>query len=443
MSEFSVRLSGDKSITHRAFIFAALASGESIIRNVGAGEDLASTRRVLKQMGVLIEAISTDSWRVKGLGGLKQFKVSKEALDCGNSGTSMRLLAGLFSGLNQRVTLDGDDSLRRRPMRRLARVLEPLGRGLNSSASGGAPIQVGGDLNKQAEKINDSQQKVVIETASGSAQLKSAALLAALSDARHVEIKEEAQSRDHSERMLSALWAKSVIKSNLQLDLPSNKPVIPAFDIVSPGDLSSASFWIAIAALSDSSRASIKLEGVNLNPSRMGLIRIAKKMGVTLNTQIETEVLGEPVGSIHIHPLAKQQHLKAIQPTAQEVIDALDELPLLALLACFARGRSEIRYAKELRVKESDRLEAMGEALSSLGAQIETLEDGWSIEGNPHLLFTPSRELKSYGDHRIAMCLLIAKLKCIRGAQIQINHLECISVSYPEFPKQLSAYCAF
>lgn len=442
MSEFIIRLHGDKSITHRAFILAALATGESIIRNVGRGEDLGSTRRVLRQMGVVIESISEDSWRVEGLGGINHFKPSKEVLDCGNSGTSIRLLAGLFSGLNQRVTLDGDASLRRRPMRRLAKVLSPLGRSLHSSSSGGAPLQVGGDLNHELDYGSNSEDTVYINTASGSAQLKSAALLAALSDTRKIEVQEIAQSRDHSERMLGALWSRSIIEPDLKLCLPAQKPQIPAFEMISPGDLSSASFWIAVAALSDMNKASIKLEGVNLNSSRMGLIRLAQKMGVDVHIQIEKEVLGEPVGFLCINAPSAQQNLKAIQPSAQEVIDALDELPLLALLASFAEGRSEIRHARELRVKESDRLEAMGTALSSLGAQIEILEDGWIIDGDPNLLFTPKNELDTHGDHRIAMCLLIAQLKCIKGAKLKLNDLDCIAVSYPEFPKQLSAYCA-
>ena len=314
MSEFIVRLHGDKSITHRAFILAALASGESIIRNVGRGEDLASTRRVLRQMGVVIEPISEGSWRVEGLGGINHFKPSEEVLDCGNSGTSMRLLAGLFSGLNQRVTLDGDASLRRRPMRRLAKVLSPLGRSLHSSTSGGAPIQVGGDLNQALDYDLNLEEIVYINTASGSAQLKSAALLAALSDTRKVEVQEIAQSRDHSERMLGALWSQSIIESDLKLCLPAQKPQIPAFDMISPGDLSSASFWIAVAALSDMSKASIKLEGVNLNPSRMGLVRLAQKMGVDIQIQIEKEVLGEPVGSIRIKALSSQQASRQFNP---------------------------------------------------------------------------------------------------------------------------------
>lgn len=439
MSEFIVRLHGDKSITHRAFIFAALASGESIIRNVGSGEDLASTRQVLRQMGVSIEALSNDTWRVQGLGGIHNFHRSQETLDCGNSGTTMRLLAGLFSGLKHRVTLDGDASLRRRPMRRLARVLEPFGRTVDCAEHGSAPIQVGGDLSQKTDELSN-HQNIRILTASGSAQLKSAALLAALSDHRPVQIIEDAQSRDHSERMLGALWSTSLIKSELTLEIPASKPSFTAFDFFSPGDLSSASFWVAVAVLADSKYSSIKLEEVNLNPSRMGLIKLAQQMGVQINIQYKAEELGEPIGSILIEALDLNQSLKPIQPSAQEVLDALDELPLLALLACFADGRTEIRHAQELRVKESDRLEAMGQALASLGAQIETLTDGWVINGNPNLVFQATDELNSYGDHRIAMCLLIAQLKCIKGTKLKINDLECIAVSYPEFPQQLVAY---
>lgn len=446
MKEFNLALTGDKSITHRAFILAALAQGESVIENVGDGADLASTREVLRQLGVEIKALSTHSWQVSGRGGIEGFTVPNQALNCGNSGTTMRLLAGLLSGLKQRVTLDGDQSLRQRPMRRLERILKPLGRGIQCQSHGGAPIEVGGDLNNVLDPTQTApSDSVLIHTASSSAQLKTAALFAGFSDSRMIEVTEISPSRDHSERMLGALLA---LESGLKL--PASKAQFPSFNLVSPGDLSSAGFWIAISALSPFYAPVIKLEGVSLNPSRMGLIRIAGEMGLEIEIEHQELRLGEPVGSIRLRPLKTGATLKAITLSPQAVVDALDELPIVALLAAFAHGESHIRHARELRVKECDRIEAMADNLTKLGVQLSVFEDGWHIVGQPDRtlgsIFSDDSEslheieLDSYGDHRIAMCLLIAELRKSKCMNFNIKDVESLQVSYPGFPHELKAY---
>ena len=445
MPEFLVHLSGDKSITHRAFIFASLAQGTSYIHNVGDGADLASTRRVLRQLGIHIESIGSGSWRVDGRGGVHRFEKPQDSLDCGNSGTTMRLMAGLLSGLSFPVTLDGDESLKNRPMQRLLRVLEPLNRSISTSNTGCSPIMVGGDLHlddhlqSQSEykpRANIDSSPIIIETQSSSAQLKSAGFLAGLSHPSAITVKESRQSRDHTERMLSSLW-----QSAISLSLPAQKRPLPAFEFTSPGDFSSASFWIAINALSPHTAPQIKITNVNLNPTRMGLLRIVKRMGLNVSTYLKEERLGEPVGDLILQPLTQEEILVGVTLDTQEVTDALDELPIVALLAAFAQGQTIVRGAQELKVKESDRLEAMGVALSRLGVTIQTLSDGWVIDGEPNQILNHQLSVDSLGDHRIAMCLLIAQLRSTTG-QLEVTDSDCLHISYPEFPAQFAAYRA-
>lgn len=441
MHEFTVHLTGDKSITHRAFILASLARGQSVIHNVGDGADLESTRSVLKQLGVKIDPIQKGSWRIYGVDGIEGYSPPNTVLNCGNSGTTIRLLGGLLSGLSYSVTLDGDHSLRTRPMKRLEKVIGPLNRSIMTANLGTAPISVGGHLNTQknicpqhlADSPTDSST-LIIDTQSSSAQLKSAALFAALSSPLAVTVRENRPSRDHTERMLAALWS-----TEKSLYVPPIPQAIPAFEFTSPGDFSSASFWMAISALSPANAPHICLQYVNLNPTRMGLLRIIQRMGLLVNIQVQTESLGEPIGQIRISPLNPSKTLKSITLSKQEVVDALDELPIVALLASFANGRTVVRGAQELKVKESDRLIAMGTALSKLGVPIKTLADGWEIEGDPNRIFKDQINLDSLGDHRIAMCLLIAQLKCPSG-YLSIHGVGCLNISYPEFPSQFAAY---
>lgn len=430
----SITLSGDKSITHRAFIFAALAEGESRIENVGQGEDLASTRRVLASLGVQLRALEEDCWSVTGVGGIHGFTPPAHPLDCGNSGTTMRLMAGLLSGAHFEVTLDGDESLRRRPMRRLQRILSPLGRSVECSPTGTAPITVGGRLSQGITATHPKGAPLIIDTESSSAQLKSAALLAAMTASSPVIVHERALSRDHTERMLGALLDHPVRAEMKPLQRP-----LPAFSLSSPGDPSSAGFWIAVAALSPPYAPPIFLPHVSLNPTRLGLVRLAQSMGLRIETEITEERLGEPVGTLKIYPLKQGTKLQSIHVSGNASLDALDELPIVALLGVFAEGTTRVQDAAELKVKESDRLLAMERGLSSIGARITATSDGWRIEGDPHLCPQGKIQVDSEGDHRIAMCFLIAQLACPH-AEIRVHHAECVQVSYPEFPNLLDTY---
>ena len=446
MTPFTVHLPGDKSITHRAFIFAALAQGESCIHNVGEGEDLASTRHVLQQLGVQMMPIKKKSWLVKGMNGLEHFREPQKPLNCGNSGTTMRLMAGLLSGAPFSVTLVGDHSLQARPMKRLTVALAPFGRVIETNAQGKAPITVGGPLNhkqnaqttsskEEAKDIAERTQELIeIHTQSSSAQLKSAALLAGLSSPKAVRITENRLSRDHSERMLGSLWSRVP-----KLYLPAIKPKIKGFNFISPGDFSSASFWIAMSALSGSAAPSIIIPNLNLNPSRMGLFRIAQRMGMNLTAQVTEERLGEPVGTLIIAPLNKEQTLQGITLNEQEVLEALDELPIVALIASFAHGTTVVQGARELRVKESDRIEAMTQGLQKLGVDISSLPDGWKITGQPELTAEGKLNLESHGDHRIALCFMIAGIKA-QTASLSIQDLSCVAISYPEFFSEYEQY---
>ena len=311
-------------------------------------------------------------------------------------------------------------------------MLTPLGRGLDTAEHGGAPIRVGGSLN--LENTQKHTEPVVIDTQSSSAQLKSAALLAGLSAKYPVIVNEQALSRDHTERMLAALLGRTPSNISAPLSTP-----LPAFTLHSPGDPSSAAFWVAVAALSPHWAPSIFLKGVNLNPTRLGLFRIAQRMGMKISMEVNETRLGEPVGDIIIQTLPKGQRLQAITIRGRDSLDALDELPIVALLGSLAFGTTVVSDAAELRVKESNRLDAMTVGLSRLGAQIKTLDDGWSIQGINSFTTDQPIEVDSKGDHRIAMCLLIAQLAC-PPAHVTVHGLDCIAVSYPEFINLLRSY---
>jgi 3-phosphoshikimate 1-carboxyvinyltransferase len=433
---FEVTLPGDKSIGHRALIFAALADGVSVIDNIGRGEDLASTRSALGALGVEMTQISEHSWRIEGTG-FSGFKAPAEVINCGNSGTSIRLLAGLLSGLPFSITLDGDASLRRRPMRRLERVLAPLGRSLRVGPDGGAPISVGGDDTSITEAASPSKM-IEIFTQMSSAQLKSAALLAGLTAKAPIRVEEVALSRDHTERMMHH-FGLSIDRSDDLLSATLTPPYkeIPSFEARVPGDFSSAAFWLAVGALAP--RGVITLRGVNINPSRMGFLEIIQSMGVSVEVTPRGTSLGEPFGDLRVH--SQSRPLRGLSVDPELALRALDELPLVALLASVADGETLIWGAGELRVKESDRIEAMTEGLSALGAQILSREDGWRIDGlseNGRRALLQGGQVRSHHDHRVALCFVLAQL--CSTAPIEVEGVEIAAVSYPEFPELFEDY---
>lgn len=431
---FETALWGDKSIAHRALILASITGSPQApslcqISGLGQGADLASTRGVMQNLGVSFTQTQSDTWEVIGKG-IQGLKAPCTPLDCGNSGTTIRLLSGLLSGLSEEVILDGDESLRRRPMRRLAHALSPFGRRLEVGPQGGAPVRVGG------VRLNQTSMEVIhVDTQLSSAQVKSAALLAALSgNVKHLSLQERALSRDHSERMLTGLGHRVVRHLDpTRLDFwPSLSPM-DSFSIEVPGDPSSASFWIAVRALTPSNFPPILLKGVAVNPTRIGFFKVARRMGVDLELRPRELRLGEPVADLCLW--GAPHGLKGVHVMGQEALDSLDELPLVALLGALASGETIVRDASELRVKESDRIQAMTELLNTLGAHVQSTDDGWIIRGVERF---NGGEVSSAGDHRIAICGRLAQLAT--AERVNVLGAESAQVSYPEFDTELEQY---
>ena len=434
---FEVQLGGDKSIGHRALIFASITGSPEApsvceISGLGRGADLASTRAVLSGLGVSLEAQAPGAWRVTGRG-LTGLKAPTHALDCGNSGTTIRLLSGLLSGLPEEVILDGDESLRRRPMRRLERALSPFRRGLEVGAQGGAPVRVGG------ARLNQTPiTEVEVDTQLSSAQVKSAALLAGLSGGvARVRLRERALSRDHSERMLKGL-GHLVTRDPDQPEWLEFKPrhtAMEGFKLEVPGDPSSASFWVAVSALSDSNHLPILLRRVAVNPTRIGFLKVAREMGVEVELRPCGVQLGEPIADLCLWGAPDGLH--GVEVEGQRALDSLDELPLVALLGSVARGETVVRDATELKVKESDRVLAMSALLNTLGAQVTPTADGWRIQGVDRLT---AGEVSSAGDHRVALCGRLAQL--VASGPVTVQGSSSAKVSYPEFEGELRRYLA-
>lgn len=432
---FETRLWGDKSIGHRALIFASITGSPeaprvSEVKGLGQGADLASTREVLRGLGVSLEELAPGAWRVEGRG-VAGLKAPAHDLDCGNSGTTIRLLSGLLSGLPDEVTLDGDDSLRRRPMGRLERALSPFGRRLEVGPQGGAPVKVGG------RRLSAScEAEVEVDTALSSAQVKSAALLAALSgEVRRVRLTERALSRDHSERMLSGLGHHVTRdpRRPAQLTFHPRRSPMEGFRLEVPGDPSSASFWVAVSALASPRLPPILLRGVAVNPTRIGFFHVARQMGVALELRPRGLRLGEPVADLCLW--GAPEGLRGVVVEGQMALDSLDELPLVALLGALASGETVVRDASELKVKESDRVSAMASLLNRLGAQVTARADGWVIHGVERLT---GGEVSSAGDHRVALCGRLAQLAAT--GVVKVLGASSAQVSYPEFEAELARY---
>ena len=391
----SVRVPGDKSISHRAALFNALGDGQASITNFAPGADCASTLSCLSDLGVHIER-NEDRVSVRG-GGLRGLREPSDVLDCGNSGTSMRLLSG-------------DGSLRRRPM---ARVVEPLRRAgarIDGREGGRLPPLV---IHPVARLRGIEHRPQV-----ASAQVKSALLLAALFADANTTVVEPAPTRDHTERLLRAMGAELEI-SELAITL---RPVerLRCVDVEVPGDFSSAAFWLTLGVLHPA--AEIRIQNVGLNPTRTGFLTILQRMGANVELQSERDVAGEPVADL----VAWSSKLRATTVDADLVPLAIDEIPLVALLGLFAEGETVVSGAGELRAKESDRLAVVAEGLSALGGQVEATADGWRI--------TPSRlhggRVDSASDHRMAMLFALAGAL---GKGAEIAGAESVSISYPSF----------
>ncbi|HXN90192.1 MAG TPA: 3-phosphoshikimate 1-carboxyvinyltransferase [Candidatus Sulfotelmatobacter sp.] len=395
-----IKVPGDKSISHRALIFGSIASGESRVRGLSAGGDVQSTASCLRALGVDIEGS-----RIAGRG-MRGLRRAEEVLDCGNSGTTMRLLAGLLAAQDFESELAGDESLSRRPM---DRVVQPL-RQMGANASW-PPLRVGG---KTPLHGIDYTSPVP------SAQVKSAILLAGLYADGKTEVVEAVKTRDHTEVMLGAMGA-AVSVDGLRIAV-ENTEMLQPIDISVPGDFSAAAFWLAAAGLCASH---VRLPGVGVNPTRTAFADALTAVGFHIkraNPQLEA---GEPVADLEVGFVDLHRPIRLVGAAAAEMID---ELPVLAVVATQLPGTSVISGAAELRVKEADRLAAMEAGLNAMGADVVATEDGWIINGPRDL---EGARVDSYGDHRIAMALAIAGL--IARGKTEIDGAECVAISYPSF----------
>ncbi len=408
----SLSPSGDKSISHRALLFGALASGLSRYEGFLASEDCLCTLQALRHMGVTIQHdLQTQTVEIQGVGmqGLKQPLVD---LDMGNSGTAMRLMLGLLAGQKISATLFGDTSLSSRPMRRVTDPLKQMGAQIKGGDKGNfAPLAIQGGRLKAIEYHNKLR----------SAQVKSALLFAGMYADGTTKIIEDVPSRDHTERFLRAAGASFQQKGNA-LEIGKTESLKPLSGRI-PGDISSAAFFITGAAFTPGS--DITLKNVGLNPTRTGLLKVLQRMGAQIEIKIESET-PDPIGTIRV----RGAKLQGTRIARDEVPSLIDELPILMVAMALAEGESLISGAEELRVKETDRILAMVTNLKKAGADIEELADGCIIRGVPVL---KGAEIDSFGDHRVAMSFAVASLAA-RGA-MRIQNTDCIATSYPEFTR--------
>jgi 3-phosphoshikimate 1-carboxyvinyltransferase len=403
-----VNIPGDKSISHRAIILAAIADGESRIKNFLQGEDTLATIRVFQKMGVNIKN-DGDIIIVKGVG-LHGLHAENPTFDFGNSGTSVRLLSGLLSAQNFSSQLIGDESLMKRPMFRIINPLQKMNAKINCTDLGTLPIKIEG-----GQKIEGIEYELPIF----SAQLKSCLLLAGLYAKGTTKIIENMATRDHTERML-ANFSHSVIKKGNQISIKKANRLIGC-EIIVPGDFSSAAYFIVAAILTPNSN--IIIENVGVNPTRNAMIKIMKLMGADVELKNERLESGEPVATIY----AKTSKLIGIDIPEELVPVAIDELPIILVAAACAKGKTKLSGAAELRVKESDRLQSMLDGFISLGIKAKALEDGMIIEGGQY----NGGVINSNDDHRIAMAFSIAGI--IAKAPIIINSCKNVATSFPEF----------
>ncbi|WP_164261516.1 3-phosphoshikimate 1-carboxyvinyltransferase [Stenotrophomonas maltophilia] len=406
----SLTIPGDKSVSHRSVMFAALADGTSHIEGFLEGEDTRATARIFSQLGVRIETPSPSQRIVHGVG-VDGLKAPQAPLDCGNAGTGMRLLAGLLAGQAFDCTLIGDESLSGRPMRRVTGPLSQMGARIDTQDDGTPPLHVHGG---QALHGIDFASPVA------SAQVKSAVLLAGLYAQGETSVTEPHPTRDYTERMLSAFGvdiAFSPGKARLR-----GGQRLRATDIVVPADFSSAAFYLVAASIIPGSE--LRLKQVGLNPRRTGLLHALRLMGADISEENPAEQGGEPVADL----VVRYAPLKGARIPEALVPDMIDEFPALFVAAAAAEGQTVVSGAAELRVKESDRLAAMATGLRALGMQVDETEDGATLHGGVRL---GSGTIESHGDHRIAMAFAIAGQ--ISDGEVRINDIANVATSFPDF----------
>jgi 3-phosphoshikimate 1-carboxyvinyltransferase len=400
-------------------IFAAVARGTSRIYNLSGGEDNRSTVDAFKNLGVKISDDGGGLMSVAGMG-WPGLAAPGKIIDCGNSGTTMRLVSGVLAGRPFVSTLDGDASLRRRPMQRVIEPLSLMGARIESrDGQGRAPLEIHGGA------LRGIRYAMPV----ASAQVKSAIVLAALQAKGVTIIEEPQQSRDHTEIMARAFGAKLEVKGGRSISVEGGHELFAA-DVRVPGDLSSAAFFIIAAATVPGS--DLLIREVGCNPTRSGVIDILRRMGASIEFSNPREAAGEPVADVRVFGGT----LKAADIGPEMAARTIDEYPILSVAAALAEGTTTISGAKELRYKESDRIAVMTEQLRRLGVRVEEREDGMTIEGRGRL---EGAALKSYGDHRVAMSLAVAGLSARGG--VEIDDSACADISFPGFFDLLEGVC--
>ena len=407
-------LPADKSIAHRALIFGALSGGPTSVAMPAPGRDVLSTLDCLRALGVSISAEPGDRYVIVG-------RPSRDAsLDCGNSGTTMRLLAGAVAGLPLSARLDGDASLRQRPMDRVAELLRAAGAEV-STTGGHAPMTVVG-----RESLAPAAHRLPV----ASAQLLGAAVLAGMSASGDTSVETPGPTRDHTERML-AFMGVPIHRDGRVTTVTGPARPRPS-ELAVPGDPSAAAAWLVAAALHPD--AELTMTGIGLNPTRLGLVGLLQRMGAEIETRV-TDVAGpEPVGDISVRG---GRPLGSVTIAGGEVADLIDELPLIAIAMASVGEPSELRDASELRVKETDRIAAVVAGLAAIGAEVEELPDGWRVRrGTPR-----TAAVATHGDHRIAIAFAIAAVTGI-AAGVELDDPGCVAVSYPAFWDDLATVTA-
>jgi 3-phosphoshikimate 1-carboxyvinyltransferase len=409
----TVRAPGDKSITHRALLLAALGRGVSHVGGALTSLDARSSARVLRQLGAEISPLRDGD--VLTIAGRGRFRRPERTLDCGNSGTTTRLLLGLLAGHRFPATLTGDASLRRRPMRRVTVPLTEMGARFEEHDGDGLPLTVRGGV------LRPLRYAMPVS----SAQIKSALLLAGVVGEVPVDLREPSgRSRDHTERMLRAFGFEVAERDGWIEFRPGGR--IEPFDAQVPGDPSSAAFLVGAAVLAEAGE--LRIAGVGVNPTRTGFLRVLERMGATVAVEALDTSFGEPVADL----IARPASLRRTEVAAAEIPGLIDEIPMLAALASRAAGETVFRDVGELRVKESDRLGLIADNIRAVGGRAEARDDDLYVEG----VGTPPRgRVKTAGDHRIAMAFAV--LGTLPDARVAVDDMACAAVSFPGFPETL------
>ena len=410
----AITVPGDKSVSHRSLLFGALAEGETRVTGLLDAEDVHSTRKAVERLGATVRA-EGDEVVVTPAEVLRE---PDDVIDCGNSGTSLRLLAGVLAGLPGLSVLTGDASLRKRPVRR---IIDPLRRmGADLSARDGDRLP---PLVVRGRPLTAARHELAV----ASAQVKSAILLAGLRAEGVTSVTEPERSRDHTERMLRGMGVPVRVEG-LTVSVEPARPRGTRVDV--PGDISSAAFFLCAAAALPGSKVTVRNMGTN--PTRTGLLDVLRAMGASVQLSGEREIAGEPRADVTVTAAS----LEATEIRGQIIPRLIDELPVIMVMATQARGTTVIRDARELRVKESDRLAAMGETLTAAGARLELFEDGCAITGPTRLRGVT---VKTRLDHRIAMSMAVAQL--FAGEPVVLDDVACVATSFPSFFSLLDSLC--